>query len=270
MASQGLAPTSIKVYLAALRNKQIALGFPDTAHTAMPKLKLISNGIARAKASTPNLATTVRQPITPHILQQLKAHWSVQPIDHTKIMLWAACTMAFFGFFRMGELTIPSAAAFNPAIHLTPADVAIDKRENPSLIQVQLKASKTDQLRRGVSIFIGKTGDNICPVAAISAYLAVRGADGGPFFRFPTGEPLTKENFTKHVRAALTSCGFNPALYAGHSFRIGAATTAAERGIEDSTIKALGRWKSDAFQAYIKIPREKLAAMSKVLSASTK
>ena len=35
--------------------------------------------------------------------------------------------------------------------------------------------------------------------------------------------------------------------YAGHSYRIGAATTASLCGIQDSTIKMLGRWQSSAY-----------------------
>jgi site-specific recombinase XerC len=42
LANEGLAASSIKVYLAALRHKQIALGLPESAHATMPKLKLVS------------------------------------------------------------------------------------------------------------------------------------------------------------------------------------------------------------------------------------
>ena len=229
------------MYLAALHHKQISLGLPDPNHAAMPKLKMVKAGIARAKAKTPK--DHQRLPITPHILRQIRNLWYTQATDPDIIMLWAACTMAFFGFFRLGELITPSDTVFDPATHLTLKDVTIDQRENPSLVQVRLKVSKTDQERRGVSVLIG-TKDDLCPVAAVTAYMAIRGNAQGPFFRFADAWPLTQDRFITKVRRALERCGHDPASYACHSFRIGAATTAAEKGIEDSTIKPLGRWQS--------------------------
>ena len=79
--------------------------------------------------------------------------------------------MAFFGFFRLGELTTPSDTVFDPATHLTLKDVTIDQRENPSLVQICLKVSKTDQERRGVSVLIGSTKDDLCPVAMVTCIL---------------------------------------------------------------------------------------------------
>ena len=48
-------------------------------------------------------------------------------------------------------------------------------------------------------------------------------------------------------------CNLDPNGYKGHSFRIGAATYAAEQGVSDDKIRHLGEWKSDAFKKYIRI-----------------
>ena len=50
------------------------------------------------------------------------------------------------------------------------------------------------------------------------------------------------------------------------SFRIGAATTAAEQGIEDSTIQLLGSWKSTAYLTYVRPPTDHLVKMCKIMS----
>ena len=125
---------------------------------------------------------------------------------------------------------------------------------------MQLKVSKTDQLRKGVDIFLGKTENSLCPVAALLP-TTTRGQRARPLFMFQSGIFLTRENFVKEVRKTLRTAGLDDKLYSGHSFRIGAATTAALAGVEESTIKALGRWESAAYLAYLKIPRDSLTAI---------
>ena len=132
-------------------------------------------------------------------------------------------------------------------------------------MRVRIKQSKTDPFRKGVDLFLGRTGSDICPVAALLSYLACRGPRPGPLFIFADGRLLTRRRFVELVRAALASAGVDQRHYSGHSFRIGAATTAAAKGIEDSVIKTLGRWESVAYLQYVRIPRSQLTRYSSVL-----
>ena len=68
------------------------------------------------------------------------------------------------------------------------------------------------------------------------------------------------------MRHSLSQLGADVSKFSGHSFRIGAASTAARAGLSDSFIQKLGRWKSDAFTTYIRTLAEDLAAASAVLS----
>ena len=98
-------------------------------------------------------------------------------------------------------------------------------------------------------------------------YLRERGPREGHLFIFEDQSPLTKSRFTKHVKAALIAVGVaDYECYTGHSFRVGAATAAAQAGIPDSTIKALGRWNSGAFLVYVRWDRKTLAAVTHQLA----
>ena len=94
------------------------------------------------------------------------------------------------------------------------------------------------------------------------AFLITRGSQSGLLFTFLNGSYLTRACSVQELKRASTTSGIDADKYNNHSFRIGAATTAAEKGIEDSRIQTLGRWKSTAYLLYVKLSREHLAQYS--------
>ena len=64
--------------------------------------------------------------------------------------------------------------------------------------------------------------------------------------------PLTKFQVNQVLKKGLQLKGFPHQSYSTHSFRIGAATSAAANGFSDEEIQSLGRWRSSAFQRYIR------------------
>ena len=113
---------------------------------------------------------------------------------------------------------------------------------------------------------MGCTDSTICLVASLLQYIAGRGDKPGPFFLVKSGATATKPLLVSHTRKALRApLGLPQGDFAGHSFRTWAATTAALRGVKDSTIKTLGRWNSSAFLQYIRTLKERLAALSAVI-----
>ena len=218
--------------------------------------------LSRVKAPQPRL------PITPPILRQLRSVWSREVHNYDHILIWAVCCVSFFGFFRLGELIPSSVSAFDPAMHMLLADVAADCPSRPTLISLQLKWAKTDQFGRGATVFLSRSDSDVCPVAALLAYMGVRGQHSGPLFKGSDGAPLAKPWMIGKLREALAEAGHDQRMYAGHSFRNGAATTAAAAGIEDSTIQALGRWSSTAFLSYIRLTPQELALISTRMAAT--
>ena len=183
-------------------------------------------------------------------------------------MLWAASCLCFFGFLRMGEAVVPSDTEFNPMVHLTYQDVQAESTSQPKWIRVRIKASKTDPFCVGVTIYVGATGKWLCQVAAVLQYMVQQGSGGSPLFQFSDSRYLTRSRFITALRTALREAGIDATQFAGHSFRIGAATTASLCGIQDSMIHTLGRWRSTSYTLYIQTPPPTLTAVSKTLTAS--
>ena len=262
---EGLAPGTVKSYLAAMRFEQISRGMGDPGISRMPQLEYVLKGLKRRAHG----GTRRRLPITPEILKKLRQVWDGDTNSRDAKMLWAASYLCLFGFLRSGEIATPSPKEFDPAYHLGFKDVCVDDRRSPTFIQVQIKASKTDPFRQGVTIFIGRTENGLCPITAVLSYMVARGSEPGPLFKWVNGRFLMREAFVAAIRIALTKIGLASKDYAGHSFRIGATTTAAHQGIQDSLIKTLGRWESAAYTRYIRTAPSTLCKVAKSLTADS-
>ena len=147
LAAEGLKHRSIKTYMAWVRHLHIEEGLGDPFMPVFTRFHYVLRGVKRAQGEA-GAGRRERLPITPPILRKIRGVWGRAPDDPDHIMLWAACCLAFFGFLRAGELTVPNDSAFAPSVHLAWGDLAVDK---PAVLSVRIKASKTDPFRRGIA-----------------------------------------------------------------------------------------------------------------------
>ena len=136
-------------------------------------------------------------------------------------------------------------------------------------MEVRIKASKTNVFWKGVTIYLGVTGADLCPVAAILNYMVhcsviARGKQS-PFFCFSNGQALTRDNFVWELCMTISAGGIDASSYVGHNFQIGTATTAAACGLLESLIKTLGRWESSAYMLYIQTLQSTLCSVARKL-----
>jgi len=138
-------------------------------------------------------------------------------------------------------------------------------------VRLHIKQSKTDPLRKGTYIYLAKTNQQVCLVQAIARYLNIRGRKKGALFITSDGSMLTRDMFASALTKILYKLDLNARLYNTHSFRIGTATSGNQADMPDLHIKTLGRWRSDAYQRYIRISPASLASMTKhLISKPTK
>lgn len=172
-------------------------------------------------------------------------------------MLWVAVMYDLFLFVFVFVFLLRRDYSLSVAVHPAWGDVAVGSVQNPSVIHFHLKRSKCDQFGNRVTVFISRSGDEQCPVATVLIYITQRDNYPGAFFQSMlywqgSGSP------------AVSRVQFSD--YTGHSFQVGAATAAAQAGIQNSTIQMLGQWSSTAFLSYLQTPQDQLAQFTATLA----
>ena len=229
-----------QVHLVSGSPSPYSVGRGDPFTAQLSQLSYVLRGIQRLEGSA---ARRPRLPITPVELNVFKRAWSKWCSRRDASMLWAACCTGFFVvFLRAEEFTVKSLATFDEVVYITPRDVSIDSVTASTMIRLRLKQSKTAPFRHGAVITLDRTRQDICLVLYLLCspiYSATRQKSGSTVYILRRISSFSPKRVSE-VQRLLVSEGMSCKGFTGHSFRIGAATTAKAKGVADSTLKTLG------------------------------
>ena len=141
--------------MAGIRLLQIDRGLGDPFLSSLCKLHYVLRGVKRTQAEDGG-SSRKRLPITPSLLRSIKGIWDPNCADPDLIMLWAACCVAFFGFMRAGELTVPSDKGYDAAVQLSLSDISVDNPTSPGVLCVRLRPPRRTLSARGSPCSLGR------------------------------------------------------------------------------------------------------------------
>ena len=250
-----IAYSTIKKYLSALKTS-LALWNDDLDGFQSKRLEMCLRGIRKACPHRPQ--TNKRMPVTIWVLRKFFQHLNSSNFLHK--MIKTAMITGVYALLRAGEF-----AAKDPLhIPLLRSDI----RFFESSVVLRIRRSKTDIFRQGVDITLWKDDSDTCPYTHLKDLFdnSPLQYPGAPLFQNSDGSPLLYAQLVKATKDLAQHCGFKATMFAGHSFRIGGATTLALLGYEAHIIKTLGRWTSLSYQLYTRVSQEQMQKASEAMS----
>ena len=175
-------------------------------------------------------------PITLPILVRIMKGLDIFCVSQYELFMFKAmCAMAFFAFRRIGEITVSKRDSVNG--NLLQLDQVSKKHSgngNVVSLIITFTSYKHNYNQNPFSIVLNRQ-PKACPVQSFLDYVSVRGIVHGPLFINHDGSPVLRSEFSKMLGSVIRLCNLDPNRYKGHSFRIGAATYAAEQGVSDNS-----------------------------------
>ena len=159
-------------------------------------------------------------------------------------MFWSPCSLTFFGLRHLLPLT--------PLIILLPPTLSSYLANRYPEYVITSSFPKPILLALVTFSTYWWAGNHLCPVLALQPYLAHHGLLAGPFFIWSVCSPLTADQVSHYLCLILSRAGVS-GQFSSHSFRIGAATSAAAPDLSDQLIQTFARWTCQAYRHYIPV-----------------
>lgn len=182
-----------------------------------------------------------RLPVTPSLLSSIHSALPLVLESAYEVSLFRAVfLLAFFAFLRVSEFTRSPHALELADILMISSAVKI------TFCSYKFSSNHVSQ------ILLPAIPSPLCPVRALASYLRLRSPGGGQLFLSSSSNPLGVGEVRNVLSVLSSHLNLHKGCLTSHSFRIGAATTAAAIGISDEAIMRMGRWSSSAFRKYIR------------------
>lgn len=239
---KGKSPKTINTYVAGLNYMHKLNNFYDISHVFI--IRKLLTGCLRNRISH-----DVRAPLTKSILIRIcKVLPDVCYSHYESKLFFCLFTVAYFGLFRISELVVPSRTQFRSVVQASDLSVLDNK-----YILIRLHHFKTNQCGKPVTLKLPSDKSEVCPVLALTEFLALRPKIAGPAFIHSNGSPVTRTQFAMVLAKSIEKAHLpSSAVFKTHSFRIGRATDLASQGLSSSVIMKLGRWSSGCYKLYIR------------------
>jgi len=270
-----LKASTVSNYLAGVRNAHIARGLdPPEIRTVFVNqiLKGRENWETIDKTQTSTGTEKGRAPMTVALMKKLKLAICRSNLGKSdKFLIWAVSTLAFFGAFRIHELLCKHESTFDPDRCLLKRDVSVGGGEEGrgGTVSVRLKCPKERKAGRPTVVDILEIGGPLCPWKAFNRWSArTEQREDMPMFCWQDGTPLTGRRFNEEIKRLLgDSASTSKGTISSHSFRSAVPTILGELGHSENEIKAVGRWSSRAFTAYMKGSRTQRLTMARKIAS---
>ncbi|KIJ56447.1 hypothetical protein M422DRAFT_150297 [Sphaerobolus stellatus SS14] len=252
MPFEPVSVSTARKYLAAIRAWHITQGWPaPLSDDQMTRISWSLRGLANLQGN--RLKKPLQPPVTVHMLRYLKQSLDLTfPFD---ACIWAVATSAFWGMMRFGEVTVKSQKEFDGIKHLKRQDAFIQKDLNgKDYARLDLPSAKTAKAGEVQSVFF-TVEDDICPIEALCNLSRVipAGPEDSLFsWRDTKGKirPIVKSKALSRINSVFNNNNWGTTF--GHSFRIGGASFYLSQGVEAEIVRIAGRWKSLAYETYIR------------------
>lgn len=239
----GYSPSTISTYISGLSYFHKLHNWYDPSELFV--IKKLLEGCHRSRKRVDN-----RAPITPLMLRAICLSVPIMCYnDYEAALFNAAYLLAYFGLLRVSELVFTTHQHSGRALQFS--DITFN--DNNTAVTISIRQSKTNQAGPPTVLRIPCESDPaVCPVCSLSAFCAIRPKGHGCLFQHQNGSPLTRSQFSGVLTKCISSHGQSGKRILTHSFRIGRATDLASQGVAHDAIMKMGRWRSSAYQAYIR------------------